>query len=522
MNKFVWRLFAGILGMLLAQNAVGTALSPAKNSLSSYTYIQKDEDPLAQYGGGQGVEQTPIEWELSLYEDDLPEAEKNAAYSFDFKSLLRAKVTSGPPLAFDLSKAQWSVTDGMLASGFSLDPQTGILSGTPTAKNLAGISAQIQVQLPDESLRSDQQWFTLYINGVLLRMTSLDIGVVTACAVTQDGAAKCWGKNEYGQIGDGTFTQQTLPTQVTGLTSGVSKVAMGYAFACAILTSGKVQCWGRNQSSQLGDGATANRSTPYEITSLSNVVSISAGSAHACAITAAGALQCWGAGGSGQIGNGTLINATVPASPDGLGSGVSQVSVGDSHSCALTTSGGVKCWGYNARGAVGDGSNSSRSRPVDVTGLTSGVKQISSGYLHACAVTMSGAAKCWGNNEFGQLGNGSTTHSSVPVDVDGLSEGVAQVAAGWDHSCARMTSGQVKCWGRNLNGNLGDDTTADRLTPVDVLRLNDATHIVARYNFTCAQRSDNTGRCWGWNINGQLGDGTTSQRYVPTGVLAEN
>jgi alpha-tubulin suppressor-like RCC1 family protein len=196
---------------------------------------------------------------------------------------------------------------------------------------------------------------------------------------------------------------------------------------------------------------------------------------------------------------------------------VAAVAAGYYHTCALTTAGGLKCWGWNVYGQLGDGTTTNRTAPVDVVGLTSGVAAVAPGYEHTCALTTAGNLKCWGNSGSGQLGDGTTTNRTAPVDVVGLTSGVAAVAAGYYHSCALTTTGGVKCWGYNGYGELGDGTTTDRTTPVGVVGLTSGVAAVAagRYH-TCAVRTGNL-KCWGNNV-GQLGDGTQTDRWTPVDV----
>ena len=181
-------------------------------------------------------------------------------------------------------------------------------------------------------------------------------------------------------------------------------------------------------------------------------------------------VKCWGDNGNGQLGNGNIINSLVPVDVTGLGSGVTAISAGDGHSCALTSGGAVKCWGYNGDGQLGNGSTVNSSVPVDVTGLGSGVTAISAGSLQSCALTSGGAIKCWGSNVRGQLGNGSTTNSLVPVDARGLGSGVTAISTGERYSCALNSGGAMKCWGTNEYGQLGiGSRTIGSLVAVDVV-----------------------------------------------------
>src|SRR5438874_7301307 len=259
--------------------------------------------------------------------------------------------------------------------------------------------------------------------------------------------------------------------------------------------------------------------------------SVSVGDKFACAVTSAGAAECWGYNFYGQLGNGTTTSSSSPVAVSGLGSGVQAIEAGGDHACALTTGGGVKCWGHNAFGALGDGTIGDSLTPIQVSGLTSGVTAIAVGNTHSCAMTQAGGAKCWGGNGFGQLGNGGTLSQSSPVSVvstlvpfpTALGEVVA-ITAGGNHTCALLTGSRVLCWGSNGNGQLGDGTTTNRPVPVQVAGFWNA--VDAGSSHTCGITVDlvdpnaHTIRCWGNNSSGELGDGTNTSRTSPANAVA--
>jgi len=353
-------------------------------------------------------------------------------------------------------------------------------------------------------------------------ITSMSAGAFHTCAVTSAGAAECWGRNRRGQLGDGTTTKSSNPVQVSGLTSGVSAVAAGQEDTCALTTAGGVKCWGYNAMGQLGDGTTNSSLTPVQVAGLTSGVSAIAASANwqdTCALTTAGGVKCWGSNGDGQLGNGTNTNSPTPVQVSGLTSGVSAISVGLEDACALTTAGAVKCWGSNNNGELGDGTTISRWTPVQVSGLSS-VSAISAGTGSNCALTNAGAAKCWGLGLEGQLGDGNTTSSSTPVQVSGLTSGVSEVSTGDAYACVLLTTGAAKCWGSNGNGQRGDGTTTAQLTPVQVYGLTSGvSEILAGVFHTCASMSGGGMNCWGLNSFGQLGDGTRIDSPVPVEVF---
>jgi alpha-tubulin suppressor-like RCC1 family protein len=338
------------------------------------------------------------------------------------------------------------------------------------------------------------------------------------CALLTSGKVKCWGLNDKGQLGDGGWTNRTAPTEVEGLT-GVTAIAAGGSHACA-LSSGGVKCWGENLSGQLGDGTHADSATPVDVAGLSNgVAAIAAGGGHTCALMDRGAVRCWGWNGDGQLGDGTNIDRSIPEPVDAAGTLFYAITAGYKHTCALTTSAGVKCWGENGSGQLGDGTHANRAEPAEVVGLRTTVESLSLGEAHTCALMYNHALQCWGDNLFGQLGVDTVKDSAFPMPVAGLADGVLAVSAGSGHTCA-LTDAGAECWGRNYFGQLGNGTNENSSRPVVVVGFSLTVAAVATGgNHTCGLTAGGGVRCWGSNAFGQLGDGTTANRSTPVDAI---
>ena len=352
------------------------------------------------------------------------------------------------------------------------------------------------------------------------RAVAITAGVTHACAVTDSGSVKCWGANARGQIGDGTWTERHVPRDVHGLAGGATAVSAGNANTCVVTTVGAARCWGENFLGQVGDGTTVIRNLPVDVSGLaSGVTAISVGGGSSCALTSAGGVKCWGSNCCGQLGDGTSIDRHTPVDVAGLTHGVTAIAANGDYTCALTNVGGVKCWGDNSHGQLGDGTREERRTPVDVRGLTNRVAAIAVGGLHTCALTSAGGVKCWGYNSDGQLGDGTTDDRDAPVDVLTLSSGVVAIAAGFVHTCALTSGGVAKCWGYNYFGQLGDGSATDSRVPVDVKGLPSVAGLAANGVYTCARTTTGKVECWGDNSNGQLGDGTRTRHSTPAPVI---
>jgi alpha-tubulin suppressor-like RCC1 family protein len=329
------------------------------------------------------------------------------------------------------------------------------------------------------------------------------------CAVMGNGTVQCWGDDGSGQLGDGLRVDRATPAAVPGLV-GASAVATGAAHTCAVLADGRVACWGDNRYGQLGDGSLRRRLSPVEVRGVSSAVSVSAGDHFSCALLRSGRVRCWGGNANGELGNGetSLHRYRTPVLVRGLASAV-QLSSAALHSCALVAGGKVKCWGSDTYGqlgyvtpyavtvrgiasatAVASGGGAlpgniaenhsefscaagfrAAELPVPVRGMR-GATDVVAGVQHACAIFNGGSLACWGDNRAGELGTGSVSRSSPPVAVGGIF-GATGVAAGGnfgsDHTCALLATGEIRCWGDNRYGQLGNGSTARSPAPVSAL-----------------------------------------------------
>lgn len=340
--------------------------------------------------------------------------------------------------------------------------------------------------------------------------------------------------------------------------AGPIALSLGGDHTCVLMTTGDVQCWGRNTSGQVGDGTIIQRRlTPINVVGLApDIEAISAGSSHTCALATSGSVQCWGSNLSGQLGNGTFSNSALPTVVVSLSTPAIRIAAGGLHTCALLETGTVACWGRNEYGQLGDGTSgdgddltrdNNSPFPVSVIDLT-GAIEIAAGGNHTCALLASGEMKCWGANASGELGDGTggfdglpLRFSALPVEVcqsyDPIAEECTEVlregraiTAGSGHTCALLFSSEVRCWGANFDGQVGDGTTIERPTPAVVCQtydqdaqqceepLSSISSVSAGSAHTCALAEAGAARCWGDNDldYGQLGDGRQCGFTCPT------
>ncbi|HVM64702.1 MAG TPA: hypothetical protein VMU14_07565, partial [Acidimicrobiales bacterium] len=340
-------------------------------------------------------------------------------------------------------------------------------------------------------------------------------GYEHTCALLSHGAVMCWGSNGYGQLGDGTFSDELAPVLVHNLTDAVA-IAVGGYHSCALTRSGGTKCWGFNGSGQVGSGGAPGYSEPVDVAGIAGAVALVAGDFHTCAVLDDGSTMCWGANFYGQLGDGTY-NDTGTSLPVGVpANSAVGVAAGYAHTCVIEASGGVQCWGYNGYGQLGDGDQNDATAPVEVSGLRDAVTGLTAGEYHTCARLADATVQCWGldgTNAFGSYGS-----VLAPGDVPGLTS-VAAVRSGGYSTCARRTDGTITCFGSNDDGQLGDGTVDSRGTPLDVAGLTSpATDLAVGEDFACAVQGDGHVRCWGGNRYGQIGDGTRSVYDTPVQV----
>ena len=472
------------------------------------------------------------------------------------------------------------------------------------------------------------------ITGVLngKKIISADAGSEHSCAVDDAGMVYCWGRNDKGQLGDGSTTDSAVPVEVdmSGEMNGkeIKEVSAGESYTCVIDTEGnvycwgesvdseehlpvkidmggvlassidvnqanacvlstlnKIYCWGKNFRGQLGDGTENDSLTPVEVNMSGvmkdkTIISIGAGNNFSCAMDDAGEIYCWGANTWGQCGNGihdvlfdkgssvkvvkkselngkkaVLIGTglrntevvdtqgniyawgdfkLIPFALDnnGISKGISSMSSGDYHTCVIDEENSVYCWGSdNSFGQLGNNTTKTDGKPVkvDTNGVLKDKKIIllSSGGFHSCAVDNKSKIYCWGNNKYGQLGNGETSDSLIPVEVDmtGVLKGktIKSIQSGRVHTCVLDSDGFVYCWGNNSKEQLGDNTAKDSAVPVKVytaVALKDKNIVLlsAGGNHTCAVDDKSLVYCWGENSLGQLGIGYETAHYSPAPV----
>ncbi|HLU26578.1 MAG TPA: hypothetical protein VKZ58_12820 [Longimicrobiales bacterium] len=360
------------------------------------------------------------------------------------------------------------------------------------------------------------------VTAVVQGWAMISAGAWHTCGITTAGRTYCWGGIGGGEVGHPSVTLSRRPAQVaTDLV--FATISAGDRHTCALTADGEAYCWGQNRYGQLGDGTAGGSLMPVQVQGGHRFTAISAGADYTCGLTADGAALCWGRGDAGQLGHGVLASSPAPVRAD-VASRLVSIHARGEQSCGLAEDGVAYCWG-----AIYESGDLSSGAFADLV-ITPTPKPVASELrfsaltaerFHACGLGPAGALHCWGDNSFGQLGDGSFTGSTVPVPVKGAPL-LTTVSAGSFHTCGLTPSGTAYCWGFNEWGQLGTEETPDECTsqkfrcsnqPVPVATDRQFSRISSGYTHTCAVTSEGVAYCWGHNYYGQLGAGTRRWYY---------
>lgn len=492
-------------------NIVGTATT--LGTYGPFTATSTDGTGDVQTSNSFSLQVTTGSAYLGLAQGAVPAGQKRVVYpGYDFSQLLTA-------VGVDQSEMKWSLTADA-KSGETLPPGLSItdgrLAGTPTLEG----SFAFKVKVTGGGQTATQS----YVVDVTLPATTLTLAATTLPAA---GLKVAYSDDftRYATVVNVprdklTWTMaavagtpaQTLPAGIslgstTGMFSGAPTKAPVTSDATLTFT---VTVSFKDGTENLSSSAIFK--LPFKT---GGVVQAVTGGTNSCYLTMVGGVKCAGNGTSGENGSGTTGSRVVATDVTGLTSGVSQIDSGNAFVCALTDAGGVKCWGLNSSGQLGDTTTTSRSTPVNVSGLSSGVEKVSTGYAHACALMADQSIRCWGANAYGQIGIGNTTAQKTPVTIN-VGGAVADVTAGYNNTCALLVDGTVKCWGANNYYQLGNVGTANRTTPFEITGYTGtAKQVKTGSGFTCVLNTDGNIQCIGLNLNGRLGDGTTGTTSTP-------
>lgn len=375
-----------------------------------------------------------------------------------------------------------------------------------------GIGYQNCGQVNDDFIESNDSTNIDSVNelGATSNIVKVTTGYFHSCALRSNGLVKCWGQNNFGQLGNGLTTNSNLPV-VANIGSVVKTIDGGSNFTCALISDGTVKCWGQNDVGQLGNNTTINSLVPVAAIGINNAIDIAAGVMHACALLNNGTIKCWGDNYYGGLGS-NVSNSLVPIQVVGINNAAG-ISV-ETGSCAVLSTGQVKCWGKNAYGQLGNGNNTDSNLPVFVSGI-SNARVVAVGSVHGCAILTTGQVKCWGDDSMGAIGNGEPMSGSfnTPVLISSL-PATSKIVAGSQHTCIITSAGQPKCWGFGQQGQNGDGVLfSSAAAPVSVLNLVKPSQIDNDHFHACALVSGEV-KCWGHNAYGQLGNGITGGNYA--------
>ncbi|MFA5333400.1 MAG: FG-GAP-like repeat-containing protein [Candidatus Nanoarchaeia archaeon] len=361
------------------------------------------------------------------------------------------------------------------------------------------------------------------INNINFKQSSYSLGERHSCDVLENGSVVCWGEGGYGQLGNGLDDSSNDPVFISG-GYNFTKVSSNTLSVCGILGNASAVCWGYNNYGQLGNGGTGYSNLPVFVSGGYNFSDLRMGGYHSCGVLFNGSAVCWGYGIYGELGNGTSLSSSVPVFVAG-GYNFSSISVSQnngpgtgSHSCGILINGSAVCWGLNEYGQLGNGSSGGQSNvPVFVTGNYK-FASINTGYKFTCGVLLNGSVVCWGYGEDGELGNGGSSSSSTPVLVNGGYRFVS-ISVSKYYACGLLINSSAACWGYNGYGQFGNGGTESTNSPVIAGTGYNFSQIATGNSHACGVLINGSKVCWGYNTYGQLGNGSSGgQSNVPVFV----
>ncbi len=482
----------------------------------TYTFTQPANGTLT--GDETGLTYTP--------DADFPYAVKpDATDSFTFQ--MNDRLLSSPvytvnivvtnvndaPVAADIveeTTEDTSVVVSLVASDIENDSLTYETANGPSRGTLTGSGSAITYE-PDPGYVGPDSFDYRAHDGTGYS----EYASVTITVHYTPGTVLAWGRNGGGELGDGTLVQRNTPVKALGMT-GVKAVAGGELHTLAVKDDGTVWAWGANWNGQLGDGTTTHRYTPGQVPGLTNATAVAANLYHSLAMNAGGTMWAWGHNGFGQLGDGSTSDNYSPSLVPGL-TGLTAIGSGAWHSLAVGSGGAVWAWGENLDGGLGDGTTIDRHSPVQTLNVANADAVDAGGYF-SVALMSDGTVMAWGCNSRGQLGVGTTFEERLsPAAVPGLTD-VKAISTGPAFCLAVRNDDTVWAWGHNEYGQLGDGTTTDRYSPFQVPGLTDVKAVATGYGHSLVLKNDGTVWAWGWNDYGQLGDGTTVDKFAPLEV----